>query len=77
MSENFEESCFRHYEDANLLKINNRLPNAGQLYGFCAECGVKHILIIKKYVGSISSNEKYRKHIHELKGPVLQLLSGR
>lgn len=75
MSVNFEESCIRHYEDAEILKKNNRLPNAAQLYGFCAECGVKHIIIAKKYVGSISPKEK--KHIHELKGPVLQLLSGR
>jgi hypothetical protein len=32
-------------EDADLLESNNRLPNAGHLYGFVAECGLKALLI--------------------------------
>lgn len=35
----------RHYQDAELLKSNNRIPNAGHLFGFAAECGIKALLV--------------------------------
>jgi hypothetical protein len=42
---NFYESSKRHYVDVVLLQNNDRLPNAGQLYGFSAECGVKALMV--------------------------------
>ena len=35
----------RHYQDAELLMSNNRIPNAGHLFGFAAECGIKALLV--------------------------------
>ena len=35
----------RHYKDAELLKSDNRIPNAGHLFGFAAECGIKALLV--------------------------------
>lgn len=45
----FSASTQRHYQDARLLEDNSRLANAGQLYGFCAECGIKALLISLGY----------------------------
>lgn len=45
----FPASANRHYQDASLLEGNSRLANAGQLYGFCAECGIKALLISLGY----------------------------
>lgn len=45
----FPASARRHYQDASLLEGNSRLANAGQLYGFCAECGIKALLISLGY----------------------------
>lgn len=42
---NFHGAALRHYEDACLLHQNQREANAGHLYGFVAECGLKSILI--------------------------------
>ena len=35
----------RHYQDAQLLLNNCRIPNAGHLFGFAAECGIKALLV--------------------------------
>ena len=45
MDVDFIEAAARHYSDAEHLYAEGRLPNAGQLYGFTAECGLKGILI--------------------------------
>lgn len=45
----FSASAKRHYQDAGLLEDNSRLANAGQLYGFCAECGIKALLLSLGY----------------------------
>lgn len=45
----FTASTIRHFKDAQLLENNQRLANAGQLYGFCAECGIKALLISLGY----------------------------
>jgi hypothetical protein len=45
MDVDFVEAARRHYSDAEHLYAERRLPNAGQLYGFTAECGLKGILI--------------------------------
>jgi hypothetical protein len=72
---NFFDSAKRHFHDAELLESNNRMANAGQLYGFCAECGIKALSIALGYpVDDDGSPEKkppagapkIRKHINEL-----------
>ena len=44
MSTDFLEASERHWNDAELLKSHRRWPNADQLYGFAAECGLKAVM---------------------------------
>jgi len=44
MSTDFLDAYERHRADANLLFKNERWPNADQLYGFAAECGLKAVM---------------------------------
>lgn len=37
----FLSSAMRHLRDGDYLKSNGYVENAGQLYGFVAECGLK------------------------------------
>ena len=41
----FREAARRHWADAEFLAQSGRIPNAGQLYGFMAECGLKALLV--------------------------------
>ncbi len=45
MNLDFLDAHERHWEDAQLLERNGRLPNADQLYGVSAECGLKRLMI--------------------------------
>lgn len=68
---NFRQAAGRHYNDAELLMANGRQANAGQLYGFAAECGIKFLLVWKGYpsdpiTGDIQKKETLRKHVNEL-----------
>jgi len=40
----YPKAARRHFADATLLAAQGRNPNAGQLYGFAAECGIKALL---------------------------------
>ncbi len=40
----FLHAHVRHWKDAEVLFNRDRIANAGQLYGFSAECGLKAIL---------------------------------
>ena len=72
----FHKAAKRHFLDANLLLSHKRLANAAQLYGFCAECGIKALLIWhglpETDTGDIDTknnnkkSDKFRKHVHEL-----------
>ncbi len=42
---NYEQAARRHLADAETLFNQGRMPNAGQLYGFVAECGLKAMLL--------------------------------
>ncbi len=42
---NYEQAARRHLTDAETLFNQGRMPNAGQLYGFAAECGLKAMLL--------------------------------
>lgn len=41
----YEQAARRHWIDAETLFSQGRLANAGQLYGFVAECGLKALLL--------------------------------
>jgi hypothetical protein len=41
---NFRDAAQRHWDDAEYLLGNQRLPNADQLYGLSAECALKAIM---------------------------------
>ena len=45
MSTNYCQAARRHFEDADLLHQNKRLPNADQLYGLAAECALKAVVV--------------------------------
>ena len=68
----FRHAANRHYSDGDLLMANSRYANAGQLYGFTAECGIKWLLVWKGYPSDpvtgeiVERKKKFRVHIHEL-----------
>ncbi len=72
-------SAKRHWQDAGLLEANGRTGNAGQLYGFSAECGIKALLVALGYPTDAdgsptrsppSGTPQVRKHIHHLVGMI-------
>ncbi|MEW5801537.1 MAG: hypothetical protein AB1847_05455 [bacterium] len=69
----FSGASKRHYHDAELLLTNSRIPNAGHLFGFAAECGIKALLVsyglqVDKTTGDIIEKKpfKYKTHINVL-----------
>src|ERR1039457_4541548 len=70
----FHGSALRHIADADLLESNNRLPNAGHLYGYVAECGLKALLIGLGYPTDLEGSPaqkkpNFRVHINGLLAP--------
>jgi hypothetical protein len=64
-------SARRHLADAELLEANSRFPNAGHLYGYVAECGLKALLIGHGYPTDAEGSPariqpKAREHIDKL-----------
>lgn len=57
----FRHAAIRHYNDGELLINNDRQANAGQLYGFAAECGIKWLLVWKGYPTDPISGEIVEK----------------
>lgn len=77
MSAQFYLAAQRHFADAKLLQGNARNANAGQLFGFCAECGIKALFVAHGYPidteGSPDPSPRkgphnLRKHINEIQG---------
>lgn len=69
----FHGAARRHYADADLLGTNRRDANAGHLYGFVAECGLKALLVAgglrTEPDGDITRNPKgtdFRWHVDTL-----------
>ncbi|TQE99807.1 MAG: SAM-dependent methyltransferase [Spiribacter salinus] len=60
----------RHWSDAEHLLADSRLPNADQLFGFSAECGLKRLMLVfgMKVDPSTDSPEKGkdRKHVDRI-----------
>lgn len=71
---NFHSAARRHYDDAELLLENTREANAGHLYGFVAECGIKALLVASGLpsdpAGDIPQNNQFRRHADQLANDV-------
>ena len=65
---NFAAAHHRHWDDAQLLFRNDRWANADQLYGLCAECGLKAVMRRSDMpVGLLGiPDEEYRRHVSGL-----------
>lgn len=63
----FRAAQRRHWEDAEFLFAKGRWPNADQLYGFSAECGLKAIMVGEGMMSIDDTTgkpaQKFRKHI--------------
>jgi hypothetical protein len=73
---NYFEAASRHYHDAILLKDNQRDPNAGQLFGFCVECGLKEMLLAcgaerDATWGGVAQKSGFRAHLPTLDSALL------
>lgn len=64
----FLDAHHRHWRDAEFLFADARLANADQLYGFCAECGLKAVMVrFGMRIDDRGRPEKpYRIHLPEL-----------
>ncbi|MCL5061509.1 MAG: hypothetical protein M1449_14295 [Candidatus Thermoplasmatota archaeon] len=70
---NFHGAAMRHHSDAVFLQSDRRDANAGQLYGFVAECGIKALLVACglsiEADGDIKKGKKgkdFRSHVNAL-----------
>lgn len=69
MSTDYPEAAIRHRADAELLFDRKRWPNADQLYGLAAECGLKALM---KALGmpvcpdGAPASKRHRIHIDRL-----------
>ena len=81
----FQGASKRHYRDAELLMTNKRISNAGHLFGFAAECGIKALLVAyglktDSRTGDIKENKKpyrYKTHVNTLINNVQTFSSSR
>lgn len=83
-SVNYAEAARRHLRDAETLFAGGRPANAGQLFGFAAECGLKAMLIACQVPPGpdgdlprnhpITSNKRHplRAHIPDLSDRITQ-----
>lgn len=82
---NFFSAAKRHYNDAELLFANHRVSNAGHLYGFASECGIKQILINSGLATDPTTGDiidtarpkQYKVHLNHLIVSMNIFLSGR
>ena len=68
MKEAYDNAALRHWDDATLLSDGaGSEANADQLFGFAAECGLKHALSqVGIAVRDTAGKGGYRKHINTL-----------
>lgn len=67
----YSAAARRHFKDADLLNANGRSVNAGYLYGYVAECGLKALLVWHGYPtdaeGSVGRNApNFKLHVDAL-----------
>ncbi len=75
MSVDYIAAARRHIRDAHVLQREQCLANAGQLFGFCVECGLKSLLVRVGLPvdGGGSLRRPYREHFPRL-GELVNLL---
>ncbi len=75
---NYLSSARRHIKDAHILLHQGRKSNAGQLFGFSVECGLKALLVGSKVAvdsdGNILKGTGLREHLPKL-GQLVNSLS--
>lgn len=66
MNVDFADAAQRHFDDAELLRGEQRWPNADQLYGLAAECGLKAVMaaLAEKFLDADSVPAKGRHRVH-------------
>ena len=79
-SADFTDAHLRHWEDAELLFRSARWPNADQLYGFSAECGLKTVMRalgmpVHPTTGS-PAQQAHRKHVQDLWSEFAKFVTG-
>ena len=62
--EDYADAHRRHWEDAELLYGEKRWPNADQLYGLSAECGLKAVM--RRLGMPAETPRKYWEHLPKL-----------
>ncbi|MFE0184658.1 hypothetical protein [Streptomyces olivaceus] len=60
--DHFAKAAKRHFEDADFVHRDSRLPTADHLYGFAAECAVKSLLLRFTDVAMGASNKPEIQH---------------
>lgn len=64
---NYAQSARRHFDDAEQLLASNRHGNAGHLFGFAAESGLKAVLVAcgvpTDADGGIPQGHRLRQHV--------------
>jgi hypothetical protein len=69
MQTDFYGAYRRHWDDAEYLYADSRMPNADQLYGYSAECGLKCLMVcfgMRLDPATGNPPQKDRKHINEV-----------
>lgn len=74
MAENYLVAAHRHFEDAELLRRETRLDNAGHHYGVAGECAVKAVCI--EEVGSRPTKHFDPVASQDLRSAAIAHLSG-
>lgn len=77
---NFRDAHRRHWNDAELLFKSNRWPNADQMYGLSAECGLKALMRRSRMPVvrfGVPKSSKHKKHVNELWPEFFAFVRGR
>lgn len=74
MAENYLVAAYRHFDDAELLRREARLDNAGHHYGVAGECAIKAVCVEE-------AGDRPAKHFdpvasRDLRGAAVANLSG-
>lgn len=81
MKTDFLDAAKRHFQDAEHLHSEGRLPNADQLYGLAAECALKAIMlglnIMTLDARGRPIDGRHQVHIDKLWGEFASAASGR
>jgi hypothetical protein len=79
MTVDFSDAAERHWEDAEYLFVDKRLPNSDHLFGLSAECALKAVMEALGMTMRPSGvpEKTYKVHINELWNHFLSFASGR